>query len=79
MSDKKYDDPDDDPEVIIAKAEAEARIPEARAKLHPASQFFLTVIESVGNLFTGIGCLVIIAIAVVAIFAPQLFDLLFKH
>lgn len=79
MSDKQYDDPDDDPEVIRAKADADARIIEARAKLHPASQFIITLIDSVGNLVAGIGCLAVLAIVVIAIFAPQLFDLFFKR
>lgn len=66
----EYEDEDNRPEVIAAKAEAEKQILEARAKLHPAAQVVFTVFDSVGNLITKIGCLIVIAIIVLSICAP---------
>ncbi len=68
---------DDHPEVIKAKGEAKAKILEARAKLHPVAQAIYALWDSVGNLVGEIGCLIIIAIIVIAVFAPQLFQFLF--
>ncbi len=79
MASRKYEDPDDDPEVIQARAESRAKILEARSKLHPVSQFVYTLIDSLGDFLGNIGCLVIFAIVVIAIFAPQLFDLFLKR
>lgn len=75
MTQKEYDD--DHPEVIRAKAEAKARIMEARAKLNPVAQVIYALSDSVGAAIGQIGCLLIIAIIVIAVLAPQLFQLLF--
>ena len=61
---------DDHPEVIRAKAEAEARLLEARAKLHPAAQVTLTIIEGVGSAIATIGCFAVLALIVLAACAP---------
>jgi hypothetical protein len=71
-----YDD--DHPEVIKAKAEAKARVMEARAKLHPAAQAIYALWDSFSDLIGQIGCLLIILIIVLAIFAPQIINSLFK-
>ena len=75
MSKHQYDD--DHPEVIRAKAEARARIMEARAKLNPIAQIIYALSDSVGAAIGQIGCLLIIAIIVIALLAPQLFQFLF--
>jgi hypothetical protein len=61
MSPVEYDE--NDPEVIQAKAEAERVKMEARAKLHPAAQVALSIMDSVSDTIMGIGCLVVIVIA----------------
>ena len=68
---QRYDD--DHPEVIRAKAESEERILKARAELHPSTQAIYAFWDSIGNLVGKIGCLLIIAIIVIAIIAPKLF------
>jgi hypothetical protein len=73
----KFDN--DDPAVIKAKAEARAQVLEARAKLHPLAQLLYTFLDGFDSIFQGIGCILILVIVVVAIFAPQLFTLLFHH
>ena len=80
MYDKSYEY-DEDPEVIRAKGEADARLIEAeakrleaRAKLHPATQIFESATDGLGEALAGIGCVVILGIIAVAIFAPSLFD-----
>ena len=77
MSDKKFED--DDPEVIAAKAKAKAMVLEARSKLHPIAQIFLTILDEIGSILSGIGCLLIILIAFLAIFAPQILTSLFAR
>lgn len=71
----KYDD--DHPEVIKAKAEAKARVMEARAKLHPVAQAIYALRDSFSDMIGQIGCFLIILIIVVAIFAPQIINALF--
>ncbi len=66
-----YDD--NDPEVIAAEAEAKKKVLEARSKLHPAAQTAYAFLDVLPKL----GCLFIIFIAVIAIFAPQLFSYIF--
>jgi hypothetical protein len=73
----KFDD--DDPLVIKARAEARAQVLGARAKLHPLAQLLYTFLDGADNIFRGIGCVLILVIIVVAIFAPQLFTLLFRR
>lgn len=70
----KYDDPDDDPEVIRAEADAKARLLEARAKLHPLAQTIYALGDGVSDLISKMGCLLIIAIVVIAILAPQIIN-----
>ena len=72
---QEYDD--NHPEVIRAKAEAKARVMEARAKLNPIAQMIYALSDSIGAAIEQIGCLIIIAIIVTAVFAPQLFQFLF--
>jgi len=75
MPQQQYDD--DHPDVIRAKAEAKSRVTEARAKLNPIAQMIYALSDSIGAAIGQIGCLIIIAIIVIAVFAPQLFQLLF--
>lgn len=65
---------DDHPDVIRAKAEAEARLIEARAQLHPAVQVAYTVVGGVGNFIVNLGCLLILLLVVVAVCAPTLLN-----
>ena len=69
MSDK-YED--NDPAVIAAKAEAHAKVLEARSKLHPIAQIVYTILDETGTILSGLGCLFIIFILVLAIFAPHI-------
>lgn len=71
---QEYDD--NHPEVIRANAEARARVMEARAKLNPVAQIIYALSDSIGAAIGKIGCLLIIAIIVIALFAPQLFQML---
>lgn len=66
-----------DAEETRAEGEARAKVLEARAKLHPAAQVVYALWDSLGNFVQGIGCLAIVAIVVIAIFAPELFGYLF--
>lgn len=70
----KFDD--DDPEVIRAKAEAKAKLLEARAKLRPVAQVLYTFLDGVGDILHDLGCLLIILIIIIGLFAPQLFKLI---
>ncbi len=71
------EDYDSDAEETRAEGEAKARVLEARAKLHPAAQIIYAFWDSVGNLITGAGCLLIIAIVVIALLAPEVFGYIF--
>jgi hypothetical protein len=67
-----YDFDSDRPEVILANAQARAAILEARAKLHPLSQFTLSFFEGLKDVIAKIGCIsviLVIALGVVLIFA----------
>jgi hypothetical protein len=67
----------DHPDTIRAKAEAKKVVLEARAQLHPVAQAVYAFWDSLGNFIDNIGCLILLIIVVVALFAPQLFDYLF--
>ena len=85
----ELEDEDDDPEVIRAKAEAEARkdeayakVLEARAKMHPTAQLLYTFLDGVGNIFSGLGCLIaILALiaAVILIAHPEFLNIIRPH
>ena len=64
MAYNKYDD--NHPEVIKAKAEAEARLLEARSKLHPAAQVVYTLTEGFGQIVL----IILLAIIFLAVCAP---------
>lgn len=76
MADQQYDD--DHPEVIAAKAEARKKILEGRAKLSPTAQTIYAISDSITGLIESIGCLIIIAIIVIALFAPKILPMLFS-
>lgn len=78
MSNYQYDDEDNRPEVIAAKAEAEAKellaraeVIKARAMLHPAAQLLYTALDSLSDFLTNVGCFVVLAVIALAIFAPS--------
>ncbi len=78
MTDYEYDDEDNRPEVIAAKAEAEAKtmlaraeVIKARATLHPLAQLFHTALDSLSDFLTNVGCFVVLAVIALAIFAPS--------
>lgn len=80
MADKSYEF-DRDPDVIRAKGESDARLIEAeakrleaRAKLNPVAQVVQSSLDGIGEAIAAIGCMAIIAIIVIAMFAPSLFD-----
>lgn len=86
MSNEDYDS--DHPEVIRAKAEADelatkakaearARVLEARAKLHPVAQGIYALFDSVSDMIGLIGCFLILALIVIAFLAPGLLQSLF--
>ncbi len=60
----------DHPEVIKAKAEAEARLLEARAKLSPAGQVADSLVSGIMSALSTCGCLLLIAVLILAFFAP---------
>lgn len=65
-------DSDDRPDVIRAKADAKAQILEARAKLHPVAQVLYTILDQIGSMLGGLGCLFIILIVVLLIFGVDI-------
>lgn len=73
----KYTFDDDRPEVIAAKAEAKKKVLEARSKMHPTSQFILTLFDGLGDIIGRIGCLVVIILVILVIFAPNILTLIF--
>lgn len=77
MTKQQYEDEDNNPEVIKAKAEAKQKILEARAQLHPAAQIIYTLFDSVGSMIETIGCLLILIIIALALFAPAVLPNLF--
>ena len=70
------DYPDDRPDVIRAKAEAKAKIIEARSKLHPAAQVLYTLLDQIGLILGSLGCLFIILIVVLLFFGVDSVDIL---
>ncbi len=66
---------EDNPEVIRAKAEAKARILEARAKLHPVSQAIYTIMDQFNSTLKSLGCLIIILVGVLLFFGVDIIKL----
>lgn len=71
-----YENEENDPEVIAAKAAAEAKtllaraeVIKARAQLHPLAQIWHTFTDSVSDLITKVGCFLVLALIALAIFA----------
>lgn len=67
----------DHPEVIRAKAEAEERILKARAELHPAAQVVYAVFDKIPGFVESLGCMIIILVIILAIFAPIALERIF--
>lgn len=75
-SDHEYEFESNRPEVILAHAEARKMVLEARSKLHPTSQFLITLFEQVGNMVSGLGCFIILILIVFGVAAFFHVDLL---
>jgi hypothetical protein len=56
----------DHPETIRARTEERERVLKARAQLHPAAQVATVIMEGLGNFASGLGCLLVIVVVIVA-------------
>jgi hypothetical protein len=75
----QYEDEENDPEVIAAKAAAEektllaqAEVIKARSTMHPAAQIWYITVNGINSFFSGIGCFFLLLVIVLVIFEPSI-------
>lgn len=75
MSDRERDD--DDPEVIKARADAEVKVLEARAKLSSSAQVVYAIFDSIGRILNIVFYFILALVVLLACVAPQLLPRIF--
>lgn len=74
----KFEDEENDPEVIAAKAAAQEKVLLARAQLHPVAQVLMTLIGGITDLLSNFSFVVFLGLVLLAIFAPHIFTWLIQ-